>query len=71
MSQRRVNELTLRKQQEGYVTVSDAASIAGVNIVTVYRWIDRRWIKGDRIGRARFVNLASLKNFIGSSNNAA
>ena len=49
----------------GLFSVSEISQKLGVHPTTVYRWIDANKIEGGRAGGRRYVDLESLKEFLG------
>ena len=54
-----------RMREHGFITVTEAARLAGVATQTVYDWLNDGRVDGRDVGRARFVLLASLREHIG------
>lgn len=54
-----------RMRRRGYVPVAEAAKRAGVTTSAVYQWLDGGAVKGARVGPARYVNVASLDDYLG------
>jgi hypothetical protein len=51
-------------RQKGYVTPIEASKIGGCARVTIYFWMNTGKIKHKRMGGARYVNLASLREYL-------
>lgn len=45
----------------GFVPVKEAASAAEVGLSTLYEWLAHKVVTGRRVGKARYVSVASLK----------
>lgn len=55
----------LRMRKQGYVPVRDAAEAAGIGISTMYEWLDKKFVRGKRVGRSRYVSVSSLQDHLG------
>lgn len=59
-----------RKQVEemraaGWISASDAATLAGVTIYSIYRWINQGKVDGKKLGDFWYISEESLKNRLG------
>jgi len=50
---------------QGYMTAMEAAEKAGVNIATVYRWVEAEKIDGLKAGKHWYVKVQSLIDHLG------
>lgn len=49
----------------GYMTAMEAASKAGVNIATVYRWVEAKKVEGLKAGKHWYVKVNSVVDHLG------
>lgn len=54
-------------RKKGYLTVRKAADAAGVGRSTMYEWLDGGWVSGKRVGKTRYVSVASLRDYLGGT----
>lgn len=57
--------LEKRMRAQGYVTVRDLTSKLGMHVNSVYRWVNEGEVSAIKIGRTRFITLASVVKKIG------
>jgi excisionase family DNA binding protein len=54
-----------RMRAQGYVTAKEVAGWLGRHVTGVYDLVDNGKVEGMRVGRARFIKLASLRQYLG------
>lgn len=50
---------------EGFIPAMDAAGWAGKHVSNIYVMLEKGTLEGLRVGRARYVKLASLRQYLG------
>lgn len=51
--------------RDEFITVREASRRTGRSRYTIYNWLDTKKVEGIRVGRARYIRIASLIEFIG------
>lgn len=52
-------------RSKGFLAATEVAERCGVHVSTVYSWIEKGDVEGERIGNRRYVSFASLVKYMG------